>query len=400
MNSTSPMPSLEVTSNSQRYREMRRVTVVGSVIDGVLGIAKIVVGYLANSQALIADGVHSLSDLITDGMVLLAARHGARDADEDHPYGHRRFETLATVILGISLVLVALGIGWDAIDRLFTPEELRVPGAIALVIAAISVLSKEWIYHYTMAIARKYNSSLLKANAWHSRSDAISSIIVIIGVGGAIMGLTYLDAIAAVGVALMVAKIGIDLARHGVHELTDHALEADRVAEIREVIMGVGGVRELHLLRSRMMGGSALIDVHVLVEPHLSVSEGHYISERVRKAVVKQIDEVTDVLVHIDPEDDEKYPPSIKLPPRTEIVQRMQQQWQQAGVTVAAAIKEIRLHYLEGKIQVEIFLPLDLLDRDKGIEEQIKTLAECVTKVEDIAAATILLQSMSQNGAD
>jgi cation diffusion facilitator family transporter len=300
-----------VTEGDSRYREIRWVTLVGSAIDLTLGILKIVFGYLANSQALIADGVHSLSDLATDFMVLFAAKHGSRDADESHPYGHGRFETVATVALGIALIVVAAGIAWDAIERLFNPEELLQPGVWALVIASLSVISKEWIYHYTMHVAKKLKSNMLRANAWHSRSDAISSIIVVIGVAGTMAGLNYLDSVAAVLVGAMVAKIGWDLAWQSVHELVDTALDPERVEAIRREILSVGGVRELHMLRTRMMGGDALVDVHVLVDPKLSVSEGHYIGEKVRERLITEIEEVSDVMVHVDPEDDEKMKPSL-----------------------------------------------------------------------------------------
>ena len=171
-----------------RYREVRKVTLIGSVVDLLLAVAKLVIGYVGQSQVLIADGIHSLSDLVTDFMVLFAFKHSHRDADEDHPYGHGRIETLMTVILGAALILVGIGIAWDAMRRLFEPELLLHPSGIVLVVAAISIVSKEAIYHYTLAAARKFRSALLRANAWHSRSDAISSIIVFIGVLGAMAG--------------------------------------------------------------------------------------------------------------------------------------------------------------------------------------------------------------------
>ncbi|MGD8557525.1 MAG: cation diffusion facilitator family transporter, partial [Chromatiales bacterium] len=178
-----------------RYREMRKVTLIGSVVDLLLGVFKILVGWIASSQSLIADGVHSLSDLATDFVVLYAAKHGSREADEEHPYGHGRIETLATAGLGVALVLVAIGIAWDATSRLFEPERLFQPGIWALVVALLSVVLKEWIYHYTMRVAKRVKSAMLEANAWHSRTDAISSIVVVIGVGGTMLGLDYLDAI-------------------------------------------------------------------------------------------------------------------------------------------------------------------------------------------------------------
>ena len=167
----------ELSHESKRYKDTVRVTLIGSVIDFLLGIAKIIVGITAQSQALIADGIHSLSDLVTDFFVIYAAKHSHREADEDHPYGHARIETVATVMLGIALIGVAIAIAYDATQRLFNPITLHIPGELALVIAIISVISKEAIYQYTMVYARRYRSNMLRGNAWHSRTDAISSII-------------------------------------------------------------------------------------------------------------------------------------------------------------------------------------------------------------------------------
>ncbi|MGD8236561.1 MAG: cation diffusion facilitator family transporter [Chromatiales bacterium] len=345
-----------------RYREMKKVTLIGSVIDLLLGVFKILVGWIASSQSLIADGVHSLSDLATDFVVLYAAKHGSREADEDHPYGHGRIETLATAGLGVALILVAIGIAWDAVSRLFEPERLFQPGIWALVVALLSVVLKEWIYRYTMRVAKRVRSPMLEANAWHSRSDAISSIVVVIGVGGTMLGLDYLDAIAAVGVALMVAKIGWDLGWESLHELADRALEEERVAKIRTAILAVDGVRHLHLLRSRKVGHEALVDVHVQVDPWLSVSEGHMIAIAVEEAAKASLDEVTDVTVHIDPEDDEESPPCEGLPLRGQVLDMLEHAWKEAGCK--GRWERVQLHYIQGRVHVDLYLPLACLDEE------------------------------------
>lgn len=380
-----PQPT-PASQGDERYRAMRKVTLVGSAVDLTLGVLKLIFGFLANSQALIADGVHSLSDLATDFMVLFAAKHGSRDADETHPYGHGRFETLATVALGIALIAVAAGIVWDAVDRLFHPEELLEPGIWALVVAIVSVFSKEWIYHYTMGVAKKLKSSMLKANAWHSRTDAISSIVVVIGVGGTMAGLEYLDSIAAVLVGAMIAKIGWDLAWDSVHELVDTALEPERVELIRREILAVGGVRELHMLRTRMMGGEALVDVHVIVDPKLSVSEGHYIGERVRKRLIDEVEEVTDVMVHVDPEDDEKMKPSLGLPSRSWTRTRLEERWE--AFPLAQKIERIVLHYLDGKLEVEVCFPLAAQPTSDEERTQLRSMRERALEVEQVREVT------------
>lgn len=371
----------------QRYRETFKVTVIGSVVDLALGVAKIIVGVIAHSQALIADGIHSLSDLGTDFIVLYAARHAHREADAAHPYGHRRIETAATVILGGTLIAVGVGIAWDAAYRLFHPDLLLQPTLLAMVIAAISVVSKEAIYHYTMHYAKKFRSKMLRANAWHSRTDAISSVVVIIGVAGTMAGLPYLDAIAAIIVAAMVAKIGWDLAWHAAQELIDTGLEQEMVDKIRQTILDVDGVKSMHMLRTRRMGGDALVDVHILVNPRISVSEGHHIAETVRRTLIDTFDEVADVTVHIDPEDDEAAPPCEGLPLRGEVVARLREAW--ADIPAAAHLENVSLHYLHGRIHLELFLPLHALDDLEHAQETTRALVAASKTLPEIGEVVV-----------
>ncbi|NIP72542.1 MAG: cation transporter [Gammaproteobacteria bacterium] len=369
-------------AGERRYAEARKVTVVGAVVDLVLGLAKVVAGLTSHSQALIADGIHSFSDLITDGMVLFAAKHASREADEDHPYGHARIETVVTVALGAALVAVALGLAYDATRRLFHPELLLHPGWPALAVAGLSIVAKEGIYHYTMRAARRLRSNLLRANAWHSRTDAVSSIIVVVGVAGAMAGLDYLDAIAAVGVAIMIAKIGWDLAWHSVRELVDEALDAERVSQIRKAIHEVGGVRDLHLLRTRRMGGDALVDVHIQVDPRLSVSEGHQVSESVRSRLIAKFEEISDVMVHIDPENDEVAQPWRRLPLRAELMRELNQAW--GDLPGADRVEKVTLHYLSGAVDVELVLPLAVVEDLGGarrLAESYKSASRAVPEV-------------------
>lgn len=367
-----------------RYREIRLVTMVGSVVDLFLGVIKLVFGWLANSQSLVADGVHSLSDLATDVMVIWAAKHAHREPDDDHPYGHARIETAATVGLGVALMLVAAGIAADSIRRLFHPEALLVPEAPALWVAAASVVLKESIYHYTIRSARRLRSTMLRANAWHSRSDAVSSIVVIIGVGGSMIGLPYVDAVAAVIVAWMIARIGWQQAGPSVRELIDTGLDEAQVEGIRSTIMSVDGVSDLHLLRTRRMGARALVDVHLLLSnPRSSVSEGHQISETVRARLIRRIEDVEDVTVHIDPEDDEHAQPGRLLPLRRMVLADLQRCW--VGIPEAAAISRINLHYLNGHIEVEVELPHTLLDTSVAAEDISERLQKAARDSETIA---------------
>jgi cation diffusion facilitator family transporter len=350
-----------------RYQDTKRVTLVGAAVNFILAVLKVIVGYIGQSQSLVADGVHSFSDLLTDALVLVAAKHTARGADEDHPYGHARVETVVTVGLGLFLLAVGAGIAFDALHRITEPDLLLQPALITLIIAGLSIASKELLYHYTMHVAKKHRSNMLRGNAWHHRTDSISSVIVFVGIAGTMTGMAYLDAIAALGVALLIGKIGWDLCAQSIRELVDTALEPERVAKIEKTIHDVQGVEELHMLRTRQMGGDALVDVHIQVAPKLSVSEAHYISEKVRAKLIKQIDEVTDVLVHIDPEDDETVRLSEHLPSRDAILQRLRSRW--GFIKESGHIERVNLHYLDGKIQVEVLLPLDKLEHPQKAQE-------------------------------
>jgi len=346
---------MEITTQ-YRKQQTNRITWWGVAVNLMLAVIKTVGGIVGQSQALLADGIHSISDLASDGMVLLAAKHAGEEADEDHPYGHGRFETLATVVLGIFLIVVAGGIAYDAIIRLQHPEDIAIPATFTLAIAAISILANEGLYHATKAVAHKIRSPMLEANAWHHRSDAISSIVVLIGIGATFYGYPLLDATAAILVALMIAKIGLDLSKQGMQELVDTALDAETVEQIKATIMGLDDVRHMHMLRTRRMGHNALVDVHIQVSPKLSVSEGHHIAEMVEIAVTDKFDEINDVTVHIDPEDDETAASCKTLPLRSEILLTLSNEWTKHDVL--KNIDDVTLHYLDGRICVEACLPI------------------------------------------
>jgi cation diffusion facilitator family transporter len=344
------------TSDPGRYRASLHVTWVSVVANVALTAAQIAIGIIGHSQALVADGVHTLSDLITDFMVLYALKHGKKAADEEHPYGHARIETAVTLILGIVLFAVGAGIAVNAGIRLSTATAFVIPSAITLWIAIVTLIAKEALYHYTMRTAQRYNSNMLRANAWHHRSDALSSLIVVAGIGGSLMGFVYLDSIAAVIVALMVAKIGVELSWQALRELIDTGLSAKDLAAIRASILAVNGVKALHLLRTRRIGGRALVDVHIIVDSAIGVSEGHQIGEQVRHKLIAVRDEVADVMVHIDIEDDIQGASTESLPLRDVLSARLDAYFK--DIAQARAIEKITLHYIDGRIRVELWLPL------------------------------------------
>jgi len=360
-------------SASERTRVTKRVTLVGAVANTLLSVFKIVFGIVGNSHSLLADGIHSLSDLLSDAMVYIAAHHSHHEPDEQHPYGHGRFETAATLGLALLLVLVAAGLIWDAAQRLFAPETLMHPSIVALYVAGLSVLIKEWLYHYTQRAAKRIRSEMMRANAWHHRSDAISSVVVLVGVAGTIAGLPYLDAIAAVVVGVMIAKIGWELGWGSVKELVDTGLEADRIEAIRDIILTVGGVKSIHMLRTRLIGGAASADVHVLVEPLISVSEGHMISLMVEHNLKNHIEEIEDVTVHIDPEDDESAPTCEGLPLRAQAKELIEQAWK--NIPDAGMRKRLVFHYLSGVVDVDVYyshLVLRSVDQGKALQNALQ----------------------------
>ncbi len=338
--------------HTHRYNETKKSTWVSVWVNLVLTVLQIVVGYFGRSQALVADGLHSLSDLIADFLVLYANLKSHRSADVTHPYGHARIETAATFLLGVMLVALGLGLLWNAGMKLQDPKAIQAVHVATLYIALLTLISKELLFRYMMAIAKRLRSQMLVANAWHARSDAASSLVVLIGIGGNLLGMRFLDLIAAVLVAFMIAHMGWKMAYQALSELIDTALDENEVNKIRSTIKATPGVVGLHELRTRKMGDSGLVDAHILVDPRLSVSEGHHIAERARKRVLEQHD-ILDVLVHIDPEDDLKAKPSVHLPSRAELITHLKDALQGA----LPAPERIVLHYLDGQVEAELFLP-------------------------------------------
>jgi cation diffusion facilitator family transporter len=375
-------------SDAARYRASRRVTWVSVAWNLLLTIAQIVIGVIGHSQALVADGVHTLSDFITDFMVLFALKHSRKGADEDHPYGHARFETAVTLILGLMLLAVGIGIAVSAGMRLYAAQTFVVPSAITLWIAVITLFAKEGLYRYTMLIANRFDSNMLRANAWHHRSDALSSLIVAAGIGGSLLGFGYFDSVAALIVALMVAKVGVDLAWQSLRELVDTGLAQDELDSIRQTILAVSGVKALHLLRTRRIGGQALADVHIIVDDHVSVSEGHQISEVVRQKLIRGIAPVTDVMVHIDTEEDVDSPSCARLPLRDEVEKRLARYFH--DIPEARQIKHTTLHYLNGRIDVELRLPLAAVANHAAAEQLARRFAEAAKLDQDIGRLEVL----------
>ena len=277
-----------------------RVTLVGAGINTILSMAKITAGLMLASPALVADGVHSLSDLVSDVLVFWALRHSALAPDENHPYGHGRFETLATLALAAILALTGLGIAWDAAVRLLSGTD-SAPGLWALAVIAVSILAKEALYHYTRAVGERTGSRMIIANAWHHRTDALSSVVALIGVGAAQLGFGWGDPVAAIIIAAMLGRVAWEFGKGAVDELVDTQAPDGLRADLQDSLNRTPGVEGLRDLRMRQHGARAVADVSVMVDPHITVTEGHRIAEAARSDALDRIDALEDIIIHVEP---------------------------------------------------------------------------------------------------
>lgn len=277
-----------------------RSTWISVVVNLVLTIAQIVVGVFARSQALIADGIHSLSDLVADFVVLFANHESKKAADKDHPYGHYRFENAASLILGGLLLAVGLGMLWSAFRKLESPETVQQVHIVALWVACAALVSKELLFRYMLSVAKRVKSSMLIANAWHARSDAASSLVVGAGIVGNLAGYPILDPIAALIVGFMVSRMGWEFGWDALHDLMDRSADDEEVQRIRQTILETPGVLGAHDLRTRKMGDMIVVDAHIEVDASQTVEAGHDIAVNVRQRVLKR-HRVLNLMAHVDP---------------------------------------------------------------------------------------------------
>jgi len=345
-----------------RYQQIKRITLIGVIVNFSLSLMKVIFGIFGYSHALVADGIHSLSDLVTDYIVLLASKAASHAPDDNHPYGHGRIETLATMGLSIILILIAVGIMINAIYHIIHYDYHHSPSVSVIIVAFISLIANEILYRLTYAVGRRIQSNLVISNAWHSRVDALSSLVVLVGVIAARFSLPLMDNLAAIIVAVLIIKVGIDIAWPSAKELVDTGLEITIVDKISLLIKQVSGVLALHQLRTRLIAGVSIVDAHVQVDPWLSVSEGHYIADQVYAKLAQARLNIADVLVHIDAEDDEHRHNSQYLPTRQVIEQQLQQCCH--DLPGFNHCQKITLHYLNDGIHVELYLPLAILKQD------------------------------------
>lgn len=296
-------PTAKTIRSETATRAGIRVTLVGSAVNLLLVVFKLWAGYLSKSQALIADGIHSLSDLFSDLVVYLGLKWSGKQEDSDHPYGHARFETISSMIVGLFLILVGGGIAYNAISSIYDHEP-SVPGSFAIYVALASVVFKELLYWFTLAVGKRLRSLALIGNAWHHRSDALSSVAVLIGVGATYINPSWhlADTFAALIVIYFVARVGANLVWTAFKELTDTAPDQEVLDAMHTTSAAVEGVREVHDMRARLSGSQIFVELHVVVDPNLSVRDGHAISRAVKHRILDEFADVTRVITHIDPD--------------------------------------------------------------------------------------------------
>ncbi len=280
---------------------------VGGAVNVVLLLFKFVAGIVGHSAAMVADAVHSLSDFVTDIIVLVFVRISGKPTDKSHEYGHGKYETLATTLIGLALLIVAVGIVYSALTKIIAWAQggtLEAPGMLALWAALLSIILKEAVFHYSMVQARKLKSQAVEANAWHHRSDALSSIGTAIGIGGAIFlgeRWTVLDPMAGIIVGLFIIKVAIDLLRNGIGDLMEHSLPDEVESEILQLAGSIPGVTEPHDLHTRRIGNHYAIELHILMDDDISLREAHNKSEEVENILREHYGKETHISVHVEP---------------------------------------------------------------------------------------------------
>ncbi|MGD8975297.1 MAG: cation diffusion facilitator family transporter [Desulfobacterales bacterium] len=289
-------------TKSSRGKYVRKITWIGLLTNILLAGIKFSAGYFGRSQALVADAIHTLTDTATDIAVIAGSHYWSRPPDECHPYGHRRLETLITVFIGIMLAAAGMGIGWQAISTLHKTPGLP-PGWIALIATLISIVTKEIIYRWTAAAGKRIRSPALVANAWHHRSDAISSLPVLIAVGGAMLFPTwsFLDNVGAAVVSIFILHAAMKIIWPGISELIDAGAPGEVRKKILKIAGKCDGVHEIHKVRTRFISTAIQVDMHIVVDRSISVREGHCIADDVKDQIISGIPDVLDVVVHVDP---------------------------------------------------------------------------------------------------
>jgi cation diffusion facilitator family transporter len=278
----------------------KRISTVSVLWNVVLSVIKILAGVLGHSGAMIADGVHSISDVLTTVLAYIGIKMASKSADEDHPYGHEKIEPVMGKLLAIILFLTAAGIMYGGVQSILSGE-VEPPKGIAIYAAILSIIIKEWMFHYTISGARKINSGALKADAWHHRTDALSSVGSLVGIGAAMMGYPLMDPIAGIAIGMLVMKVAVDIYIQSVKELIDTSADKETVEELRSSILSVEGVCCVDDLKTRMHANRLYVDVEVSVDGNLKLIDAHEIAEQVHQTIEEEFDQVKHCMVHVNP---------------------------------------------------------------------------------------------------
>ncbi len=284
-----------------RYDEANKITIQSILWNIILTIIKIFAGLVGKSNAMVADGLHSASDIISSLGVLIGNKIAKTPNDKEHNYGHEKAETLVSFLLSLLLIVVSLKIGFSALKSLFNLDSVKVPTLLPLIVSIISIAIKEYQFRITIKVANKINSPSLKADAWHHRSDALSSIAAFIGIGGALLGFKALDPIASIVVALFVAKVGFDILKDSANELMDYSIDKEQEKQIIKIVQKTNGVINLGEIRTRKHGATAYVDLTICVNKDLTVYEGHEIATKLEKRIINEMKFVKGITVHVEP---------------------------------------------------------------------------------------------------
>lgn len=346
-------------SRSKRGREQRtsqatNVTIIGAVVNLFLVAGKLAAGIAGSSQALVADAMHSFSDLATDVFLLFTVKVAGKEADAEHPYGHGRAETMGSMVMGASLILVGLFIVYGVIVKMTMGATLPVPTWPALLGAAVSIVAKEALFRYTFIVGKRINNQSVIANAWEHRSDSLSAIAALIGIAGAMIGFPIMDPLAAIVVVFMIEKVGVDIFWEAIKDLMDTSLPKEQMEDIINVISGTRGVARFHELRTRRLGEDIFVDVHIIVQPNISISEAHNTAETVRGNLQNKAG-VADALVHIDAEDDGDY--HVMDVNRDDLEKKARDA--ALGIAGVRDASEVMIHMLNGKVCVDFNVEMD-----------------------------------------
>ncbi|EAR09428.1 cation diffusion facilitator family transporter [Reinekea blandensis] len=369
----------ETSDTQTRYRIINRVNWLCTLVDTLLTILKLGVGFAIRSPGLIADGFHSLSDLATDILALLLGNVASQGPDQDHPYGHARYETVGTAVLGTVLILVAGGIAIESIQALLSGH-FPVPHWTAVIAVLISIASKEALFQYTHRKAKETNSALLEANAWHSRSDSLSSIVVLVGLIAGFAGWPWVEYIAAIGVALLIAKMGAELAWNALQDLIDRGASEEQTNAYMNTLNDIQDIIDVHNMRSRLMANDVFLDAHIQLAPRISVSEAHQINDYAVSQLKKTHSEVKDVTLHIDFEADQHQQKTQLMPKRHELRQQL-------DTASIPAPERMDLHYH----QDQVFVCLIYHSQNQAQLASERT-ADLIETVEWIGGVQVLLE--------